>query len=143
MYLRIKNNDIKYPYNLGTFRKEYSYISLPKVLSNDLLKEYGIFPVKETTAPDYDNLTHKLVRNTPAFNNSEWEEVWSIEELSEDIASSNIRNKRDKLLTQSDWTQLEDSPVNKQIWNIYRQSLRDVPSQIGFPYSIEWPSIEV
>ena len=49
------------------------------------------------------------------------------------------RSNRNKLLKDSDWTQLEDAPVNKIAWKEYRQSLRDITSQEGFPTSILWP----
>lgn len=49
------------------------------------------------------------------------------------------RKTRDSLLSESDWTQLADSPVNKEAWASYRQSLRDVPQQEGFPLNIVWP----
>lgn len=50
------------------------------------------------------------------------------------------REQRDLLLQQSDWTQVPDAPVNAASWATYRQSLRDVPSQSGFPDNITWPT---
>lgn len=50
------------------------------------------------------------------------------------------REQRDLLLQQSDWTQVPDAPVNAASWATYRQALRDVPSQSGFPDSITWPT---
>jgi hypothetical protein len=41
-----------------------------------------------------------------------------------------IRNVRNALLSQSDYTQLPDSPVDKDLWVIYRQKLRDLPSTV-------------
>jgi len=50
-------------------------------------------------------------------------------------------NNRNKLLELSDWTQLPDVPIaKKQEWATYRQALRDVPTQQGFPFNIEWPT---
>lgn len=49
---------------------------------------------------------------------------------------------RDELLLRSDWTQGSDSTLSsekKTQWAEYRQKLRDVPSQKGFPYDIKWP----
>jgi hypothetical protein len=37
-----------------------------------------------------------------------------------------IRNKRNDLLSRSDWTQLPDASVDKQAWATYRQALRDI-----------------
>ena len=50
-----------------------------------------------------------------------------------------IRNKRDQLLTETDWTQIPDVPTDKEAWANYRQALRDIPQQEGFPENIEWP----
>jgi hypothetical protein len=51
-----------------------------------------------------------------------------------------IRQERSTKLKECDWTQLADSPVNKETWATYRQSLRDVPLQEGFPWTITWPT---
>ena len=50
------------------------------------------------------------------------------------------RSERDRLLKISDWTQVPDSPVDQQPWADYRQALRDVPQQTGFPTDINWPT---
>ena len=51
------------------------------------------------------------------------------------------RTQRDALLAESDWTVLPDAPVaDEQDWKDYRQSLRDVPEQEGFPTDINWPT---
>lgn len=54
--------------------------------------------------------------------------------------ASNIRNQRNQLLKDSDWTQVLDAPVDKQAWANYRQQLRDITSQQGFPWSVQWPT---
>jgi len=50
-----------------------------------------------------------------------------------------VRSERDRLLKDSDWTQLPDAPVNHQVWSDYRHELRDLPEQAGFPTDIDWP----
>ncbi|MBI9078498.1 MAG: phage tail assembly chaperone [Pseudodesulfovibrio sp.] len=55
-----------------------------------------------------------------------------------------IRAERDRLLLASDWTQLLDCPfgeAGKTAWGEYRQGLRDVPQQAGFPGAVEWPVV--
>lgn len=59
--------------------------------------------------------------------------------------SAQARTRRDELLIQSDWTdtvsaQTRLGPVVWQVWMDYRQALRDVPQQAGFPTSIDWPA---
>jgi hypothetical protein len=49
------------------------------------------------------------------------------------------RAPRNQLLTASDWTQVADAPVDKAAWATYRQALRDITTQEGFPTTIVWP----
>jgi hypothetical protein len=50
-----------------------------------------------------------------------------------------IRSERDVLLASTDWTQVIDAPVDQAAWATYRQTLRDLPQQVGFPTAIVWP----
>jgi len=50
-----------------------------------------------------------------------------------------VRAERDKLLDEGDWTQVADAPVDQAAWATYRQALRDVPEQVGFPNDVTWP----
>jgi len=53
--------------------------------------------------------------------------------------AASYRHRRDRLLAASDWTQVADAPVDAVAWATYRQALRDVPQQEGFPENITWP----
>ena len=54
-----------------------------------------------------------------------------------------IRMTRNKKLADSDWTQFAlDNNLTSEIkeqWTIYRQALRNIPQQPGFPHNITWP----
>ncbi|MFD2174338.1 tail fiber assembly protein [Rhodobacter lacus] len=50
------------------------------------------------------------------------------------------RAKRDALLAGCDWTQAPDAPVDRAAWAAYRQALRDIPTQSGWPARIIWPA---
>jgi len=54
--------------------------------------------------------------------------------------AKSVRETRTQLLKDSDWTQIADSAANKASWAAYRQALRDVPSQSGFPWEVTWPT---
>ena len=57
------------------------------------------------------------------------------------MAAEAVRAERDRLLAASDWTQLPDVPeAIRAVWAAYRQALRDIPQQEGFPHSVVWPS---
>ena len=53
--------------------------------------------------------------------------------------AKNVRASRDAKLAECDWTQVADAPVDKAVWATYRQALRDVTTQSGFPWTITWP----
>ena len=55
------------------------------------------------------------------------------------VTPEEARSKRNQLLTASDWTQVADAPVDQAAWATYRQELRDITSQEGFPEAITWP----
>ena len=60
--------------------------------------------------------------------------------LSDAILAANARSDRNQLLASSDWTQLPDVPQTlKDAWATYRQALRDITAQSGFPRDIVWP----
>jgi hypothetical protein len=68
------------------------------------------------------------IKPVPAYNPTD-----------EDIADR-VRGERNMRLLTSDWTQLPDVPVEtKEQWAIYRQALRDVTNQPGFPHDVVWP----
>jgi hypothetical protein len=52
------------------------------------------------------------------------------------------RVKRDAILSTTDWSGNSDVTMSQEMAN-YRQALRDVPDQEGFPSTINWPTLEV
>lgn len=67
----------------------------------------------------------------------EIEEAW--ETLKTSFIWEGIRFKRNQLLQETDYTQVEDFPGNKQIWANYRSALRNIPQLFGTPESVVWP----
>lgn len=59
----------------------------------------------------------------------------------EAIEARQIRAQRNYLLSACDWTQTKDAPVDAAVWAAYRQALRDIPQQPGFPHNVEWPEV--
>jgi hypothetical protein len=56
------------------------------------------------------------------------------------VTESDVRRLRGMMLSASDWTQVADAPVDRDAWAAYRQALRDVTLQDGFPLNIIWPN---
>ena len=58
--------------------------------------------------------------------------------------AAEVRAQRDKLLAETDWTQVLDAPIDaasREEYRTYRQALRDVPEQAGFLESVVWPEL--
>jgi len=53
--------------------------------------------------------------------------------------AKSVREQRGTKLAECDWTQVADAPVDKAVWATYRQALRDITTQDGFPWSVTWP----
>jgi len=54
--------------------------------------------------------------------------------------AKSVRTTRDEKLKDSDWTQVADAPVDKTVWATYRQELRDLTKQSGFPWEVTYPT---
>lgn len=68
--------------------------------------------------------------------------TWDMKSVSEIESEADFiaRAKRSQMLAECDWTQLPDVPsTTKALWADYRQQLRDITSQSGYPMNISWP----
>jgi hypothetical protein len=54
--------------------------------------------------------------------------------------AKSVRETRNQKLKDTDWTQVADAPVDKAAWAAYRQALRDITAQAGFPWEVQWPT---
>jgi hypothetical protein len=62
------------------------------------------------------------------------------ENISDELYLARMRHWRNTELSRTDWTQVEDAPVNKTAWATYRQALRDLPASNADPRQIELPA---
>lgn len=71
---------------------------------------------------------------------SKWE-AGELSEIKSTVTWQEIKNYRNKLLLESDWTDLPNSPVsNRPAWIAYRQRLRDITKDFNSPLEVLWPS---
>jgi hypothetical protein len=115
-------------------------------MDNDGLRELGWLPVRLVEG----DVQEKFVGSVFAILPSEVVEtkIWrayTAEEQAEinSQKAKQVRSERNTKLTECDWTQLNDTPLDnaaKIQWTAYRQALRDVPSQAGFPHNVVWPT---
>ena len=60
-----------------------------------------------------------------------------------DLLAQRVRQQRDSLLAESDWTQLLDAELaraQREKWALYRKKLRRLTEQPGFPVEVVWPT---
>lgn len=137
----------RYPYTLTDLRLDNPNTSFPVSIDDRTAEEFGAYPVQPTQQPDYD-YTVNLSR-TAVKQGDQWVEEWistpaTPEEITErtDNQAAAVRSERNQKLANCDWTQLADSPLSaeeKAAWAFYRENLRMVPDQPGFPWNVQWP----
>jgi len=76
----------------------------------------------------------------------QWFTKYSVADMDADAIASKdaeqakaMRDQRKTKLSETDWTQVSDAPVDKAVWATYRQALRDITIHSGFPWDINWP----
>jgi len=154
MFVQVTNGTVtKYPYTVGDLRRDNPNTSFPKHVPESLMANYGMYPVGYQAAPDYNPLTHRLQHSdVPSLVDGEWKLTKTVVALTDQQIANNtasktkeVREKRDQLLADTDWTVLQDSPftdTQTADWVIYRQALRDITDHANFPYLTEddWPT---
>ena len=144
MYLRIVNNQRTYPYSLQQLREDNPRISFPSEMTESVMNEFDIFEVRPTPKPN--DYTKNISEGTPILVEGVYYQNWEQTNASEseinlriEIKWEEIRQIRNELLLECDWTQLADIPTEiKTSWQSYRQELRDVTTQSN-PFNIVWP----
>jgi hypothetical protein len=144
MYLRIVNNTTTYPYTIKELRDSLPNVSLPANLSNEQLVEWDMYDVQFSAAPN--DYTKNITEGTPVLTDGVYYQNWIQTDASESEINYRLENQwfiireiRNQLLTECDWTQLSDIPTEiKNLWSSYRQDLRDITNQTN-PFNIIWP----
>lgn len=151
MYAKIQNGSaVKSPYTTDDLRKDNPQTSFPSEMSDALLAEYGVVNVVITTKPNVDH-TKNVIFATPQFNQEtqQWETVWVVEDATQEeinervlAETEKVRKERNALIAETDWIVTKNLELNQNVpgkWEVYRQDLRDIPSQAGFPHNVTWP----
>ena len=138
MHLKITNGQPEI-YSIGQLRRDNPNTSFPKSPSDALLAVWDVYPYTVQDQPTVDYMTQTLTQTALAQVNGAWTQGWDVSNLSVEDAGRNIRNQRDNLLQQTDWMALSDNTMTPA-WASYRQALRDITAQEGFPFSVDWPA---
>lgn len=148
---KIKDGKIeKHPVSSSEIRKEFPNTSFPRNINSADLTPFGYVNVLEVTPPAFDPLTEKVEQAPPVLVNGAWVQQYEKIELSKeesdqrkaDAAANKAiaqRGQRNDLLAATDYLALSDATLTDAM-KTYRQALRDVPAQSGFPDNITWPT---
>jgi len=131
----------------GQIRSMHPNVSLPKVWGVNVHESLGIDPVASTSAPAPSSVYKKISLNgVVQDSDGNWQQAWSEEDMSADERTAYDasvalleRENRDNLLKATDHYGLSDVSMTEAM-TTYRQALRDVPQQEGFPQAITWPT---
>lgn len=139
MYVKLTNGEVEqFPYTLNHLRRDNANVSFPKQVTNGILEDYDVYPVTFLTKPTHDPLVQNLVQSQPSLNNGSWQVSYTVENMAQSDAEANVRDKRNRLLTETDWWAVSDRTMTTEQAQ-YRDALRDIPAQDGFPFSVVWP----
>ena len=144
MYLRIINNEIQYPYSIENLKMDNKNVTFPSELTENDLLSWDMYEVRQTPKPN--NYTKIVSEETPILIEGVYYQNWVINDASQELINTRLETKwnevrdiRNQLLLECDWTQLSDIPTEiKSVWTEYRQNLRDISNQID-PFNIVWP----
>jgi hypothetical protein len=137
-----------YPYGLAELRRDNPNTSFPRNPSDAVLADWNVFPVVEQSPPEYNPATQNLNQVNPTLIEGTWVMTWAVTpatpaEIAErtEAKATEVREQRNQLLSACDWTQGKDIPDStSDLWAPYRQDLRDIPEQPGFPWDVTWPT---
>lgn len=136
MYALIENGEITRT-NIE-FPAVVNGIAFSKESTEQDARVNGLVPIVGNE-PVYDIVRQRLTGPRYEFDGTKVNRVFTIEQIPDEEKASEIRQQRNQRLSECDWTQLADSTANKEVWATYRQALRDITLQPGFPWSVNWP----
>lgn len=141
MHLKLTNGQNPQHYSFVQLLADHPQLGNLATMPPDTeLAAYEVYPYAIDPMPAYNEINQTVELGAFRQENGAWLRGWNVVALSDDDAARNARAARDAEIATSDWTQVLDSPVDRAAWATYRQALRDIPQQAGFPQTIVWPA---
>ena len=147
----------------GELRRDNANMSFPKVWNSNVYDALNVDPVMIAAAPTEGVGQYQTVSRNGVEQNSngDWVQAWQIVDMFADIeggqtkaeqevayqttldnsASENNRNKRNNLLSETDWWAVSDRTITSE-QTAYRAALRDLPTHSNWPHleADDWPT---
>lgn len=157
MYALVENDVlVEFPISINTLKVRYPNVTFPKSFADFDYTSYGVVEVIDPGQPDFDDNTHRVNSTSVGFVDGAWTIIYNVapftaEELAirTQDAANYVRADRNKRLTETDWRvtyEVEKAAIDglgvqlPTVWSDYRQALRDITSQPGFPHNVTWPT---
>ena len=107
-----------------------------------MLAEYDVYlcATQDVGVVNYE--THQVVNGNIEQVDGVWTQLQTVEQRPIDEVSATVRSQRDNLLAETDWVVIKAKETGGNLsaaFKEYRQALRDITAQDGFPYDITWP----
>lgn len=148
MYVKVIGDTIvKFPYHIADLHAENPNTSFPATISDASMLQWNAHKIHILPRPKFDERTQRIEEQTwPRFEDGQWVLGWDIVEKTEEEVTAYdnhiiefVKNERTRRLTATDWMALSDNIITLE-WKEYRQALRDITKQRGYPHTIEWPT---
>lgn len=143
-YVKITNG-VPEIYSIGNLRRDNPNVSFPKSPSDEMLRDWDVYPLTTESEPSFDRDTQFSTLGNPQLIDGVWKRSWTISQHPENTAAAHIRNKRNEILARNvdsmnpiRWESM--SAEKKAEWEKYRLALLDIPQQEGFPFNVTWPT---
>ena len=128
------------------FRAMFPNTGFPVQLTEEIINDFGGDVVFE--GPQAQPTRYQVAfRDGVEQIDGKWYTKYSVADMEQEAKdaldasqAASQRSERNTKLTASDWTQVADAPVDKAAWATYRQALRDITAQAGFPWGVQWPT---
>lgn len=129
------------------FRALHSTTSFPPQLTEDILDSFEADVVFEGPQPSTTRYQFVARQGVIQMSDGKWYRNYVAIDMPDEAKAAldeqqanSVRQERNRRLASCDWTQLADAPVDDLAWATYRQALRDIPAQAGFPWTVVWPT---
>ena len=153
----------------GEVRRMHSNTSLPRVWDANVCSALGIDPVLAAPRPEVTGYTQAIRNGATQDANGNWVTAWSVVDMFADTtdddgvtttkseheaayqadldakAAESVRTDRDAKLSESDWMVIKSAETGIALateWATYRQALRDITAQDGFPHNVILPEVQ-
>ena len=145
--MELRNKDTGAVITESEFRAAFPTTSFPQQLTVELINDLGYDVVLE--GPQAQPTRYQTAfRDGVEEIDGQWFTKYSVADMDDEARAAkdaeqakSVRQTRNDKLKDCDWTQCKDIPdAVSASWATYRQALRDLPKQDGFPWDITWPT---